>query len=191
MSKKRINNELTKIFPQRAQDLCIPFTLINLNENHSELGLLNNKTKDIDLIFDVPKDYPFKCPDIKLQKHYSHSSYLKWSSSILNSYQNQDIFVAWVFSIIKRPQMSYIWNIIPTHTTCLCCESLTCGYKWQPSKMFSDLVVEYITRRDLLINCSSLMQKYLNPIFDNEKWVLNNDIILHILKFVAPNLTFL
>ena len=184
MVEKRINIELNKLYPQKAYDLKIPFTLVKLNDNSYKLGVINNKTNNIDLIINVPKDYPFKTPSILINGHINFN---KWASDILTNKPNHNIYLAWVFSIIKRPHMAYIWhNKIPNNKTCLCCESLTCPNNWAPNKMFYDIIVEYITRKDILINCSKLMQRYLAPIFNNEDWSLSEDLILYILTFVAP-----
>ena len=120
--------------------------------------------------------------------------YNKWCVSILhNNYDKKcainsmsNIFLAWAFCIIKRPLLFRYWyGNIPNINNCLFCQSIMSSNNWCSHVMMIDILAEYVTRRDFKINCAPLMQRWISPIFNNNIWVIPDDIILEIVKRVT------
>jgi hypothetical protein len=128
----------------------------------------------------------------------THTKYDRWSTNIIQRQKglrplikrltNDELFYAWAFSIIRRPELLLYWSgIIPTRDDCLCCESLICGKNWNPSIIMCDVLGEYVTRRDFKINCGKVMQRLIHRIFNNDRWVIPDEIIMLIInKGVSP-----
>ena len=70
---------------------------------------------------------------------------------------------------------------------CLCCESVICGKNWSPAVIMCDILGEYVTRRDFKNNCGRLMQRLISRIFNNDRWIIPDEIIMEIInKGVSP-----
>ena len=117
--------------------------------------------------------------------------YDKWGGSIIHKADcyrpvrgepDCDLFSAWAFSVIRRPRLMDYWRNIPNKNSCLCCVSITCGGNWSPSITMCDILAEYVVRRDFKINCGRLMQRWIGAIFNNDRWVIPDDLILLIVK---------
>ena len=206
MSSKRISVEINKRFPEVMNKLGLSFELNQFEPDRQkkELSIYSSINNKEFLQFTIPSDYPFKPPSVFVIENYYNTGpyfkynsipYHKWSVSIMDlnrfGYKpivNCDYFIAWVFSIIRRPYLAYIWKFIPSNNIkenpCLCCESILCSNKWGPGVLISDILLEYIGRKDFNVNCSRLMQRWIKPIFDNEKWILPAEIILIIIEMV-------
>ena len=209
---KRILYELHYKIPEKmlALNLNDKFYFIELGNDivSKEIGVINKKTNLVELKIVIPSDYPFKPPSvfvtndnntppystvIPLYIGDSHNNkYDKWSVSIIhgNNYHrkrglgaNCDLFSAWAFCIIRRPTLLRYWRgNIPNKKDCLCCQSIICSNNWSPSKILSDILAEYVTRKDFKINCRPLMQRWIGVIFNNDRWVIPDDIIFEIVK---------
>ena len=212
---KRILHELHNKIPEKMLDLNLnhKFTFVSLDTDivSKEYGIVNTKTDLVELKIIIPSDYPFKPPSVFVTKdnhtppyptviplsicNFPNIKYDKWSVSIIhgnNPYKNCglasdcDLFSAWAFSIIRRPTLLRYWHgNIPNKKDCLCCQSIICSNNWSPSKMLSDILAEYVTRRDFKINCRPLMQRWIGVIFNNDRWVIPDDIILKIVKMTS------
>ena len=122
------------------------------------------------------------------------TKYEKWSSNLIQGRRllnvsklltDNELFYAWAFCIIRRPELLCYWRgIIPTRKDCLCCDSLICGKNWSPSIIMCDILGEYVTRRDFKINCGNLMQRSIIRIFNNNKWVIPDEIIMMIINYI-------
>jgi ubiquitin-protein ligase len=191
MSQKRIHNEM-KRFPQTMATLNMNASLYELDGSDfnppRHFGVFNQNKKLLQLT--IPPDYPFKSPKVLIMNKEKLENYDQWSRSIYDGHGPKsfhigsrdycNFFLAWVFSLIYKPQLAPYWKFIPSKKNdhCLCCESITCSNNWSPSKTISDILMEFIARRNFFINCSPLMQRWIKPIFDNDRWSLPEDIIL-------------
>jgi ubiquitin-protein ligase len=187
MVAKRINNELMKFSEEISQyninAECYEYKLSNCSANR-EVGIFLNKNMIVQL--DIPNEYPFVPPLVYVANNNLLEKYSKWSSKILNSESRDiDYFLAWTFSIIKNPKFKIAWKYIPDSNcnTCLCCDSITCRNNWTVYYRFSNILIEYLARRDFLSKCSLLHQRLIKRIFNNDNWNLPNDIILHIVNY--------
>ena len=197
MSQKRIHNEM-KRFPQTMATLNMNASLYELDgydfNPPCHFGVFNKDKKLLQLT--IPSEYPFKPPKVSIMNKDKLENYDQWSRNIYdgfgpksfrissNSFFNDcDFFLAWAFSLIYKPQLAPYWKFIPSKKNdhCLCCESITCSNNWSPSKTISDILMEFIARRNFSINCSPLMQRWIKPIFDNDRWSLPEDVILLII----------
>lgn len=123
------------------------------------------------------------------------TKYELWSSNLIlggrllnvsKLLTDNELFYAWAFCIIRRPELFLYWRgIIPTRKDCLCCDSLICGKNWSPSIIMCDILGEYVTRQDFKINCGNLMQRSINRIFNNNKWVIPDEIIMMIINYIT------
>lgn len=202
MSSKRISIEIKKRFPEVMNKFGLPFYLerFNIDGDKQELGIYSFINNKLFLQFTIPAVYPFRPPSVfvidnTLSDEKYNIPYWKWSVSIMEPHRfcykstgNCDYFMAWVFSIIRRPYLSYIWKFIPSNNIkenpCFCCESIICSNNWGPGVLISDIFLEYIGRKDFCINCSRLMQRWIKPIFDNDKWILPQEVILIIIEMI-------
>ena len=124
-----------------------------------------------------------------------YTKYEKWSSNLIQGRRllnvtklltDNELFYAWAFCIIRRPELFLYWRgIIPIRKDCLCCDSLICGKNWSPSIIMCDILGEYVTRQDFKINCGNLMQRSIVRIFNNNKWVIPDEIIMMIINYIT------
>lgn len=123
----------------------------------------------------------------------TYTKYDRWSTNIIKGptglrnaakhLTNDQLFYAWAFSIIRRPKLLHYWRgIIPTRDDCLCCESVICSKNWSPAIIMCDILGEYVTRRDFKINCGRLTQRLIHRIFNNDRWVIPDELILEIIN---------
>ena len=189
---KRILYELHNKIPEKLAelDLVDKFTFVALGSDiiSKEIAIINKKTDIIELKIVIPSDYPFKPPFvIVVGKGGLHNiKYDYWSGAIMRRVTQEpeyDLFIAWAFSVIRRPELIRYWrDSIPNWHDCLCCKSITCANNWSPSIMMSDILGEYVVIRDFKINCGRLMQRWIGQIFNNDRWIIPDDLILHIIK---------
>lgn len=205
---KRINNELSNKFIPKFFCHSLPYHLVigKYREYPCEFNLINENNMQIEVSISISNAYPFTAPTILLStvminninKLYQirnqsnkvpmiNINYLSWCSQLLHKLNKEDIYLAWIFTINKYPTMSKLWQTIPKKTHCLCCTSFTCGNNWNPGLSLYDLVSEYLLYKQFFFYTSPLMLKKIRnvfyKIFINDRWVLNNDTILYILKF--------
>lgn len=189
MSLKRILNELHNIIPQKLLDnnLYNKFYFIEIGNNIicREIGVINNKTGNLEINFYINDNYPFNPPSINLYFNKYKISYSSWLSLIIDykNYQYDKYANAWIFSIIRWPMLRKYLKY-PKKGICYCCESISCYNKWYPGCNLSDILLEYIIIKQFNIYTNYLNQKCINSIFYNEKWSLSQDLIFHILSFV-------
>ena len=194
MSYKRIFNELNNKIPEmlRNYDLNNLFYAIQCDDNivPKKISIVNKKTKQVEIIFVLPDCYPFKPPNLSIfnsQNTFYGVSYSNWNSRIVDHYRiprmyKPNIDLAWYFTIIRRPQLFKFWHGIPNKNDCLCCNNFTCPAQWSPSITMGHIICEYVTRNNFKIYCGKLQQKSMISIFNNEKWCIPDDIIMHIIN---------
>lgn len=204
MSLKRLNREIMKVFPDKMRETSLPYELSYQHvhsrfdsEKHSktiaELLIENPHIKlgHIDILyFTIPSDYPFKPPTVWVPHKIANKKYDKWCVDLTNEIiktSNKPVcnpFIAWAFSIIETPMYACSWTQIPFQfpLNCLCCTSLTCHNNWGPSHTISQILIEYLSRKKFALYCSSLGQKRILSIFNNERWKLSDDIIFCIIQ---------
>ena len=187
-SQKRIIRELTHTYPDLIQKHNIEYSLVITNEDSNnqinQLGLVN-RHDNLEVIFNLSKDYPFKYPILEIENSKTRNiTYHKWLSQIINNHTDDQLLLAYIFTIINLPISHSYFNNIPNKNECLCCSSITCGNQWCPRLNFFDLTIEYLSRKKMKMFLTPLMQRYISKIFDNELWSLNNDLIFYILDFV-------
>ncbi len=181
MSSKRLNREVTKIFPDKMSELSLPYELIQVDDDYSQLTIINN-SKDI-LKLSIPSVYPFRPPSIWVPHKITNKRYDRWNAD-LTSEVSCSPFLAWVFTIIETPTYALRWSYVPFHLPlkCLCCESITCYNNWVASFTIVDILIEYLARKKFALYCSPLWYKRLLHIFNNERWNLPDDIIFNIVQ---------
>ena len=67
---------------------------------------------------------------------------------------------------------------------------MTCQNKWAPNILMADLLGEYITRKYFKTFSSDLSNRIIKKIFNNDYWVLPNEIIIYILSFLVSDKNF-
>lgn len=194
-SNKRINNELRRFSEAVKMNYdidaeCWEFKLCDSSPIR-QVGIFLNKNMIARL--DLTKDYPFKPPIVYVANTNNLlEQYSNWSAQILISKEGDlhpDYILAWAFSIINNPKLVVGWDFIPTNdcNRCLCCESITCQGNWFACCRFSNIFIEYLARRYFVNNCSKLRQRLIKPIFNNDMWVLPDEIILYIVEILIAN----
>ena len=196
MALKRLNREITKVFPSNMTEASLPYKLAQFDAGSAsnviaEFSILEN-SKDI-LHLTIPSEYPFRPPTVWVPHKIANKRYDRWSvdltGKIIKSFNKTSTgnpFLAWVFSIIETPIYASGWRCVPFQLplNCLCCESITCSGNWGPSFMITDLLLEYLACRKFAIYCSPLWQKRISPIFNNDRWILPDDIIFNIIQYL-------
>jgi hypothetical protein len=206
MSLKRLNREITKVFPDKMVELSLSYEL-SYQHVHSrfdsektskaiaELSIENPHTKlgrmDV-LHLSIPSNYPFRPPTVWIPHKFANKRYDRWSADLtgkLITLSNKPVcnsFIAWAFSIIETPMYAYSWKQIPFKfpLNCLCCESITCSGNWIPSLTIVDILIEYLARKKFALYCSPLWQKRILSIFNNDRWTLPDDIVLNIIQYL-------
>jgi hypothetical protein len=195
MCEKRLRNEMTKKFPQSMQEFNLDYQLFLVDlMDFRVLGIFRNNHMILKVILST--HYPFKPPLVYISDSDGREivKYDKWSQNILDgmgvkSWRRQlnndcDYFMAWAFTIIYQPRLARSWTFIPSNenNSCLCCESILCSNKWSSGHNMVTILMEYIARRNFYHHCSSLMQRWIKPIFDNSRWYIPEDIILLIIN---------
>lgn len=201
--QKRINKELNSKISNYF-DFKLPYHLVisKYEPFPIEFNLINEQNYKVEMTIIISNQYPFKAPSIHLSpetiKKFSlihrdkrklplSKSYLSWNGELFKPAPIIDIYLAWLFTIIRYPKMSRFWDKIPKIENCLCCESFTCPENWSPGIKLYDLVSEYLLRKRFYFYTTKLMQKNLTStlllLFNNDRWKMNDDIILHILRF--------
>ena len=186
MSLKRLNREITKIFPDKMSELSLPYELIQFDDDSSstvvaKLSILEDY-KDI-LKLSIPSVYPFRPPSVWVPYKITNKRYDRWNAD-LTSEVSCSPFLAWAFSIIEIPIYASGWSYVPFQLPlkCLCCESITCYSNWIASFTISDIFIEYLARKKFALYCSPLWQKRLLSIFNNDRWNIPDDIIFNIIQ---------
>jgi ubiquitin-protein ligase len=202
--QKRILRELSKTFPDNIEkhdlDYCVAVNsderTINSNiGNISSLSISSDKY-NCRIILNLKPDYPFKPPtiieccdnvDSTLNNTIINSrtpSYSYWCSRILNKKDNYSILISYVFSCFSMKTMQGIPKTVPDKNVCLCCESLTCGYKWSPAQNIFTVFNECVFRKNIEKYLDAMYTEYFNEIFKNSKWTIPDELILHIIEFL-------
>ena len=192
MSQKRILKELSLI-DKLIEEYLPNFSVYQIGHTDKieNLGLFS-KNGELLLEIKLNDSYPFRVPDLLIPYSNYYKKYEIWCSKIINFYNlnssisefNEKLLNAYIFTHINIPIANKYFDQVPTNKTCLCCNSLTCGHKWSPSCRIFDLCMEF--------KCIKTFETYLKPqtykiikkIFNNEKWIITDDIQLHILKFI-------
>ena len=199
MALKRLDREITKVFPNKMNETLLPYKLAYFDVPSctsniiAEFSILEN-SKDI-LHLSIPSEYPFKPPTVWVPHTIANKRYDRWSADLTgkiiklfnkNKTSAGNPFLAWIFSIIETPLYASGWKCVPFHLplNCLCCESISCSGNWGPSHTIVDLLIEYLARRKFAIYCSPLWQKRISSIFNNDRWILPDDIIFNIVQYL-------
>jgi ubiquitin-protein ligase len=194
MSLKRLNREIMKVFPDKMVELFLPYKLdqfITENTHNiiAELSIGNGYRKILQLT--ISPEYPFRPPTIWVPNKIANKRYDRWSTDLtgqiiksFNKTTDSSAFLAWAFSIIEIPMFASGWRNVPFKLplNCLCCESITCSGNWTPSFTIADILIEYLARKKFALYCSPLWQKRILPIFNNDRWVLPDDIVFSIIQ---------
>lgn len=183
--QKRILRELTKTFPENVKQNQLDYTLavnetIGNKKNHINNITLISKRYDCAISLHLKDDYPFNAPTITFNTN-TNKSYSYWCSRILINQDNYNIFISYVFSCINMKILTGIEKNILNNKTCLCCQSLTCGNRWNPSVHMFMVFNEYIFNKNIEKYLRPIYRVYFEKIFRNDKWNLSDDIILHII----------
>jgi len=190
MGSKRIINEVNKNFPATMEKYDLSFSLCYVNsETIPNALVICNVHGRVIFRINCSDYYPFKAPMILINAEPetgtcslsdNFMSYNYWLRNIIKP-STTNYFNAWFFTILAYPQLKSRWSTAPESSfknSCLCCNSTTCSHNWHPSITIGDIFLEYFIRRKFKSLCSPLMQRYINSIFDNDRWSLPDDIIL-------------
>ena len=194
MSKKRITKEIEN-FPKIMEEHNLLYKIVLLDEYPSRainttipIGILDKNNNLIMKLY-CSSDYPFKPPTCLVYNNNTNSfmQFNRWSAHIsqnINKQKQSDKYISLIFSIISKPILDRFWKYDPTDNKCicLCCESLTCYNKWSPGLTLSNILFEYIALRNYSLYTSKLMGRLISRLFNNERWILSDDIILHIIQ---------
>jgi len=194
MFLKRISNEIKffKLSQSNYKLQIIEDNLDNFNTKSIEL-LKNNKLK---ILFKISNQYPFRAPYVYIPKNNNLIEYNRWNVNNgfnINNYIEKfnltefDLLLIWLFIITQNSNLLYKLPkfSITIPQECFCCSSILCNDKWHPNFRLTDIFIEYYLRNQFFtIIKSQLTIKYIKVIFNNDKWDLSQDIILHILKFL-------
>ena len=189
--QKRVLRELSKTFPDNIEkhdlDYCVAVnsdeSTINSNiGNISSLSISSDKY-NCRVILNLKPDYPFKPPTI-INYSGNGESYSYWCSRILNRKDDYSILISYVFSCFSMKTIQGIPKTVPDKNVCLCCESLTCGYKWSPAQNIFTVFNECVFRKNIEKYLDAMYTEYFNEIFKNSKWTIPDEVILHILEFL-------
>ena len=200
MSLKRLDREVMRLFPNKMIELSLPYKL-----DHFVTGKTSNIIAELSIVegcreilkLTIPAEYPFRPPIIWVPNKIANKRYDRWSADLTgqiikssNKTADYSPFLAWAFSIIEIPMFASGWRNVPFKLplNCLCCESITCSGNWGPSFTTVDMLIEYLARQKFALYCSPIWQKIIFPIFNNDRWVLSDDIIFSIIQHLnIPN----
>jgi len=204
MAQKRIQKEIDN-FSQNMEEYNLKYKIVlldniidtdscNINNKFIKIGLLDKNNNLIMKLFCL-HHYPFKSPEVLINQNFHNYNnndyfikYTRWAASIserVNRLSEFDKYLSWIFSINSKPTLNNIWKYNPdlNKSLCLCCESITCSNKWSPALTLYKVVLEYVAFRDYSLYSSKLMRRLIRRLFNNERWILPDDIILYIVKF--------
>jgi ubiquitin-protein ligase len=199
MSLKRLNREIMKVFPDKMRETSLLYELSRFDSEKNsnaiaELSIENHHPtlgrREV-LHLSIPAQYPFRPPTIWVPNKIANKRYDRWSTDLtgqiiksFNKTTDSSAFLAWAFSIIEIPMFASGWRNVPFKLplNCLCCESITCSGNWTPSFTIADILIEYLARKKFALYCSPLWQKRILPIFNNDRWVLPDDIVFSIIQ---------
>ena len=201
MAQKRIKKEIEN-FPQNMEEYNLKYNVVlldniidtefSINKNKFiKIGVLDKNNNLIMKLFCL-HDYPFKSPEVLINDNNYFIKYTRWAASIserVNRLPEFDKYLSWMFSINSKPTLNNIWKYNPAlnKSLCLCCESITCSNKWNPALTLYKVVLEYIAFRYYSLYTSKLMQRLIRRLFNNERWILPDDIIIYIVEFCINN----
>jgi ubiquitin-protein ligase len=169
---------------------------INKNNNNS-INNSNNNSKPV-LLFKITNQYPFKPPKLYIYnfKYNNYDiDYNRWSYENGEKFNNiiknlnlsrYDILLLWFFIINKNINYLYKKPIysLELKQECFCCSTIICSGNWSPSYKITDIFLEYYLRKELFTFSNKLTIRYLQTIFNNDKWDLSMDIVEHILNML-------
>ena len=194
---KRINNEINRKFPKNIIDLSIPYQFSFIN---SDIDFTNTNQIQISVdlyskqLFTVTltNTYPFTPPSPWIHTKYGIKNYNRWCGSvteIINTrsfLSSTNILIAAFFSIDINTTLYKNFKNTPIKIPipCLCCESIICPNKWNPSCQIKYIIEEYMFNKKFLFFTSPIGLKLIMPIFYNERWNIPEDILLHIFLFI-------
>ncbi len=199
MALKRLDREIMQIFPNKMTELLFSYKLCNFAFASSDYiaEFIIESAKNPVLYINIPFNYPFKPPTVWIPHKIMNKRYDRWSADLTNKIvktsnkmPSYNIFIAWVFSIIKNPEFAESWKSVPFKLPilCMCCESITCSGNWNPRHTISQILIEYLARKNFAVYCSSLGQKRILSIFNNDRWYIPDDLIFCILQHMnIPN----
>lgn len=194
MALKRVNNEIKKSsnlsnFPPYEITWLNVYDRSDIISCKISIDICNKSI----LIIEIPKTYPFTPPLLYLNYRVKNKRYIDFCGYVtqvinkrtfLSSY---DLQLAWLFSLnFSNPVKNYSHNNIPNSIpiNCFCCNTITCYHNWNPGFTVRDAIYEFFFTKNLLFYTSQVGIKYINQIFNNDKWTIPQDIVLHILKFI-------
>lgn len=194
---KRILNELHNLVPKKMKNynLSNNYKFIELGNDiiPKNIGIINLLTKKLEIKIYIKDFYPFNPPLIYILDDKSQNSYLEysaWTKQIISkkNLSDENILTAWFFTNIYKPQFFSFWKSkIPNSYTCLCCNSFSCKENWIPQNNLIDILCEYLIFKTFDKFSSSLLLKQIYSIFNNNNWILPNEIIFKILDFVIES----
>ncbi len=166
---------------------------INKNTNNNT----NNNSKPV-ILLKITNQYPFKPPKLYIYnfKYNNYDiDYNRWSYDNGEKFNNiikklnlssYDILLLWFFIINKNIKYLYKKPIysLELQQKCFCCSTIICSGNWTPSYKITDIFLEYYLRKELFTFSNKLTIKYLQTIFNNDKWNLSMDIVEHILNML-------
>lgn len=197
MSQKRISRELV-LLEELMKKHKINFSVYQIGHTDiiEKLGLFSNNNELL-LEINLNESYPFRIPCLIIPYKNNkicintYKKYEIWCSKIinkndyklsLNDYDDK-LLNAYVFTHINIPLVNKYFDI-PTNKTCLCCNSITCGYKWSPSCKIFDLIMEFLCFKKFETFLKPYTYRLITKIFNNDRWIICHDIQLHILSFI-------
>jgi len=211
MSQKRISRELI-LFDESIKKHKLNFSIsqIGYEPTINKVGLFSkNNVLLLEIILNT--SYPFKAPNLIIPSvnkrytnpetyyfDYTYTKYAMWCSKIIKQPNNrlssidynekecnEKLLNAYIFTYIRNPLASKFLSFIPSNTTCLCCQSLTCGHKWSPSCKIFDLCIEFLSIKTFETYLKPQTYRQITKIFNNDRWIIPEEIQLHILTFIA------
>lgn len=132
MSSKIINKRINREIPELSQKYG-PLNIVSLADNTYSIIQLTNYNIDVK----INSNYPFHPPDMFI----NNKSYLT--------------------VIIDYPKYVYK-KLNEKGITCLCCESILCKNRWNPSIKIINIIDEYFKNRKLI--CDIIKKKIVEEI---------------------------
>tara|TARA_B100001094_G_C18129657_1_gene771491 strand:- start:867 stop:1427 length:561 start_codon:yes stop_codon:yes gene_type:complete len=185
--QKRVLRELTKLFPEKVNKNNLDYAVyinetIGNQQNYINNLIIESNKYNCKVSMYLDDSYPFKSP--KMTINNINRQYLHWCSKILYKQENYNIFISYIFSLINMKILDGIDKTIIDNKTCLCCKSLLCGDKWNPSINIFMIFNEYVFNSNIKKYLRPIYRVYFDKIFRNDKWNIPDDILLHIVNFL-------